>query len=112
MVCEEVSIPAKSMSSAMIVAVPVSQPRSGDFINDFKEGSLNTKTCEKFQQSLVFPIPPFSTLQLFHRPLDVSLTDVKEYLQSTFAIDKTRQPKFFLYLTSCLKLPHSRPLYR
>ena len=98
----------------MIVAVPVSQPRSGDFINDFKEGSLKTKTCEKFQQSLVFPIPPFSTLQLLHRPLDVPLTDVKEYLQSTFAVNKTRLQiyKFFLYLASCLKLPHSRPLYR
>ena len=102
------------MSSAMIVAVPVSQPRSGDFINDFKEGSLKTKTCEKFQQSLVFPIPPFSTLQLLHRPLDVPLTDVKEYLHSTFAVNKTRLQiyKFFLYLASCLKLPHSRPLYR
>ena len=71
----------------MIVAVPVSQPRSGDFINDFKEGSLNTKTCEKLQESLVFPITPFSTLQLLHRPLDVPLADVKEHLQGTLAVD-------------------------
>ena len=71
----------------MIVAVPVSQPRSGDFINDFKEGSLKTKTCEKFQQSLVLALLPLATLQLLHRPLDVPLADVKEHLQGTLAVD-------------------------
>ena len=82
---EEVSIPAKSMSSAMIVAVPVSQPRS----NHFQSASpvKRIETCEKFQKSLVLALLPLAALQLLHRPLDVPLADVKEHLQGTLAVD-------------------------